>query len=154
MTAPSRRINPDIMNRDSFVPFHSNFMMVRNVMETALSSHIRAMSVLIRRSVRRIRCLRGNRTARNLSTVINTRFDMEKLEEAMKMLAQSSLPSHVSALYVVRLTILNAATAKPTSTSDIARLSSSLSNVFLLLHRNISTASMVFKMTMMIESAT
>ena len=145
MATPIRRRNPDSISRDSFAPLHSNFMMLNSVVETALRNQTRAMTVLTRRSVKRIRCLTGKRTARNLSTVMNIRFDIEKFEEIMKMFAQSSPSSHGSALCLTRPIDLNAITAKPTNISDRARLSRSLSNSFLLLQRSISIISTVFE---------
>ena len=154
MATPIRRRSTDSISRDSFAPFHSNFVILNSMVETALRNQTRVMTVLTRRSVKRIRCLIGNRTARNLSTVISIRFDIEKLEESVKMLAQSSPSSHGSALCLARPTDLNAVTAMPTNISDRARLSRSLSNGFLFLQRRISTISTVFEKRMMTASIT
>jgi len=72
---------------------------------------------------------------------------MEKFIENLKMLAKFPPTSHGMVLLVVTSAILNVATAKPTIRSDIARLSSNLSNAFLLLQRNISAISIVFRRT-------
>ena len=114
-------------------------------METRHKTQTITMVLLTRLSVTSIRCLMGNRTAKNLSIVIRRRFEIENVIEYTNMFAKLVPPSRSIVLCVMRSNDLSAAIDKPTNTSDTARLSRSLSKAFLLLHRIIRTISAIFR---------
>ena len=120
-------------------------MAKKTAVETRHKTQTITMVLLTCLSVTSIRCLMGNRTAKNLSIVIRRRFEIENVMEYTNMFAKLVPSSQSIVLCVMRSNDLNAAMDKPTKASDAARLSRSLSKAFLLLHRIIRTISAIFR---------